>query len=148
VDEGLLQRVITRILDLLEEGGTLSPAQRVIFLAYFMDAEVRNGGFDQFFFNTQGNFAADTIDALHAVGAPKSADLLRRACAAFAPEAPSPDRDVRWTQMDRLPKELREGWNALDTLYYDFGEKIPALIRAYIESNPMEEDQDSGGRPP
>ncbi|HEX7901412.1 MAG TPA: DMP19 family protein [Planctomycetota bacterium] len=134
-----LGKVVNGILDrIYGEGAPLSPAERVVYCAYFLDAEVHNGGFDQFFFNSQGNLAAETLDALRAIGAPKSAGFLRQACDAFAPEEPSPDRDVRWTQMDRVPKELREGWHALDTLYYDCGERVPELVYAYIEAHPNE----------
>jgi hypothetical protein len=138
MDQTPLNRAIPRLLDLQEAGQPFTPGQEIVYLAFFMDAEVHNGGFDQFFFNSQGNHAAETLDALRTVGAPRSADLLRRACAAFAPEMPSPDRDVRWQQMDRLPKDLREGWNALDSLYYECGENIPALLSAYIEAHPVE----------
>ena len=131
-----LGRIVNAILDRVYGEGTLTPEQKVVYLAYFMDAEVHNGGFDQFFFNSQGNHARETLDALRALGAPTSAKLLKKACEAFAPEEPSPDRDLRWVQMDRIPKPLREGWNALDDLYYKCGESVPALCDAYIQARP------------
>ena len=137
-DVELLGKAISRILDRVEAGGldTLSAPERTVYLAYFMDAEVHNGGFDQFFFNSQGNHAAETIEALEAVGAPRSANQLRHARSLFKPEAPSPDRDVRWAQMDKMPKATREQWNAMDEAYDASGENVMALVCAFVRARP------------
>lgn len=137
-DIELLGKIISHILDRVEAEGVdaLSGPERTVYMAYFMDAEVHNGGFDQYFFNSQGNHAAETIDALEAVGASRSANQLRRARALFKPEAPSPDRDVRWAQMDRIPKATREQWNAMDEAYYASGENVTNLICAYVRAHP------------
>lgn len=128
-----LQRVLDRILDkIFEDGKPLSKRELTVYLAYYFDAEVHNGGFDQFYFNSQGNHAAETVDALREIGAVKSARLLVRANRLFAPEAPSRVRGLRWAQLKKMSKKKRQGWNALDKLYYDCGEKVPELIDRYL----------------
>ena len=93
---------------------------------------MHNGGFDQFFFNSQGNHAAGTLDALRAVGAAKSRALLEKAMALFGSEGPSEDRDVRWQQMDGIPN--RADWNAMDTEYYNSGESLAALLSDFLKA--------------
>jgi hypothetical protein len=135
MDGKRLGRVMNGLLDrIYGEGPPLSPDEKVIYCAYYLDAEVRNGGFDQFFFNSQGNLAAETLDALLAIGAPQTAALLRRACDAFKPDEPSPDRDVRWRQMDRIHPEVREVWHTLDEIYYASKEYVLELVDRYIET--------------
>jgi hypothetical protein len=131
-DDGLLQQAVTKILDLLEAGGELSALERTVYLAWFFDAEVRNGGFDQFFFNSQGNHAAGTLDALRDIGALKARALLQKAMALFGPEGPSPDRDLRWDQMDDIPN--RADWNAMDTEYYNSGERMADLLSDFLNA--------------
>jgi hypothetical protein len=48
-----------------------------------LEGEVNNGGFDQFFYNSAGNNTADTILALQAIGAARTADIVKRAAAMF-----------------------------------------------------------------
>jgi hypothetical protein len=128
-----LQRVLDRILDkIYEDGKPLTERERIVYLAYYFDAEVHNGGFDQFYFNSQGNHAAETVDALRLIGAVKSAKLLVRANRVFAPRTPSRVRGLRWEQLNKLPKKKRAGWNALDKLYYDCGENVPELLDRYL----------------
>jgi hypothetical protein len=137
-DVKLLGRVITHILDRIEAEGVdvLLPAERVVYMAYFLDAEVHNGGFDQYFFNSQGDYSAETVEALEAVGAARSAGLLRRARSVFKPEAPSPNRNARWEQMDRMPKEIRAQWQAMDAAYWAPGEDVMSLLCAYVRARP------------
>lgn len=131
-DWPLLQKTVTRVLDLLEAGGEPGDVERITFLAWFFDAEVHNGGFDQYFFNSQGDHAAATVDALREIGALQAVDFLREAMALFGPEGPSKDRDVRWKQMDAIPN--REAWNAIDERYYDSGESVPERLSDFLKA--------------
>jgi hypothetical protein len=40
---------------------SLSHAEKVLHHIYWLETEVNNGGFDQFFFNTSGNYAMETM---------------------------------------------------------------------------------------
>ena len=60
-----------------------------------LEGEVNNGGFDQFFYNSAGNNTADTILALQAIGAARTADIVKRAAAMFPGYAKSDWRGAR-----------------------------------------------------
>jgi hypothetical protein len=69
--------------------------EEIVELIRWLDAEVDNGGFHQFFNNSPGDKTAETIAALESVGATKTADIVRRAAARFPGGTPPQNRDER-----------------------------------------------------
>lgn len=59
--------------------GALTPAQQAIYHIWWMEAEVNNGGFIQYFDNSSGQFAAFLPDSLRLINATQYADLALRA---------------------------------------------------------------------
>jgi hypothetical protein len=57
--------------------------QEITQLVGALVAEVNNGGFDQFFFNSSSDRTPDILRALELIGASKTADILKRAAAKF-----------------------------------------------------------------
>ena len=53
--------------------------QQAIYISWVLEAEVNNGGFNQYYFNQSGQFANLTPDALTLVGAMRLANLAVRA---------------------------------------------------------------------
>jgi len=60
-----------------ERFSELSPSERVFILIWDLEAEVNNGGFNQFFFNSAGDRASATPAALRAIGRSRSAEPRR-----------------------------------------------------------------------
>ena len=59
----------------LEKGyETLSPVERDMLHVYLLETEVNNGGFDQYFFNTSGDYATDTVESLRRIGSSEALD--------------------------------------------------------------------------
>jgi len=63
-------------------------ARQAIYMIWALEAEVHNGGYNQFYFNSSGQFYKDLPDALKLVGADKFADLTKRANETFEKENP------------------------------------------------------------
>lgn len=61
---------------------------RVFYMTWLVEAEVANGGFNQYFWNSSSAWATQTPDALAELGAVEAAELLRGAIALAAKEAP------------------------------------------------------------
>ena len=86
-DDDLLQLIFDNILenfpdDYKKEYETLltfSKARQAIYMIWCLEAEVNNGGFNQYYFNPSGQFANLTPDALKLIGADKFSDLVIRA---------------------------------------------------------------------
>jgi hypothetical protein len=113
----------------------LTPEEQVAYCVDALEREVNNGGFDQFFWNTSGNTAHETLAALKAIGAPKAAAMLEEAIALFPGGRVVPDREARERVLEEMGEAPREKWFALDGSFYEYPDDLTALMRAYVEKN-------------
>ena len=113
----------------------LSQAEQTVYCLDALEREVNNGGFDQFFFNSSGDTAMETIAALERLGAKHTAALVRRAVAVFPDGQPVADRDAREKQMATLPDSARELWSKLDDEFYEYRDNLAVLERAYVQAH-------------
>src|ERR1700693_2512072 len=83
-------------------------AQKVFSAIWALESEVNNGGFSQYFLNDSRESASFIVEALETIGAPKTADICRRAiAAAFPDDLPQDPGTVRSLAAD-FPDELLE----------------------------------------
>jgi hypothetical protein len=133
-DEDLSREVGYYVLRKLGEGAldTLSHPEQVIACLTEVEMEVNNGGFDQYYWNSPGEHAIQTVAALKELGAQHTAGLVAEANAVFGPADPDPDRGRRWDQMKKLPPSARDKWGELDGIFYEYRDNLSALAAAYI----------------
>ena len=97
-----------------------------------LEAEVNNGGFDQFFFNSAGDDAAPTIQALELIGATKTAAIVRRACRKFPGGMPPADRERRQELLLGVVSHgTSDAFEAEDEEFYVYEEDLSALVAAH-----------------
>jgi hypothetical protein len=72
---------------------------RYLWLVFWLQWEVDNGGIDQFLWNSKGDYAMETLEALNAIGASDAHKLLGELCALFPDGRPSEDQETRQGQM-------------------------------------------------
>jgi hypothetical protein len=96
-----------------------------------LEAEVNNDGFDQFFFNSPGDEAAETVAALEAIGAQKTAAILRQACAKFPGGMPPVDRDARQVILVDVVSPESHAFEQEDADFYAYEEDLSALVAAH-----------------
>jgi len=113
----------------------LTPPEQVVFCLDGLEREVNNGGFAQFFGNSSGDHALETVEALRTLGAPQVAALVARAVAVFPDGRPDPDRERRQQQLDRLDQRALATLGELDTAFFEYPENLAALERAYVSSH-------------
>jgi hypothetical protein len=112
----------------------LSDAEKVILCTWRFVCEVNNGGFHQFFFNSSGAYAVETVSALESVQMPFAASLLRRALAAF-PD-PAKDEQVRYQQLISLPAIVQHDlFDELSAAFFDSGEDAYGLQAEFIRAH-------------
>jgi hypothetical protein len=114
----------TRIAGKDQRGAPLAAAERLLFVVIRLDAEISNGGFDQYFFNSTGGDAPDAADACRAVGLDRHAKLVERAIAAV-PFAMSADTDERREQLEALSEDATDVLEALDREWYALASSRP-----------------------
>ncbi|MCS3556938.1 MULTISPECIES: DUF4375 domain-containing protein [unclassified Sphingobacterium] len=93
-DENLLQVVFDNLsekipTDYEKEYETImgwNKSRQAIYMIWVLEAEVNNGGYNQFYFNSSGQFTTHLSEALRLVGANKFAELTKRANDTFEKE--------------------------------------------------------------
>jgi hypothetical protein len=98
------------------------------------EAELNNGGFDQFFFNA-GEFVPETLRALSDIGATRTKSLLEQAVAvAFPSGYPSDASEVaaRLSGSDDVSVQLE----LLDAAFYRYEEPLSDLVNNFLEKSP------------
>ena len=62
----------------IENGKSLSYGQKALYYWWYVDAQVKNGGFTQFYYNEYGQYAPTIIKALKHIGDNNMAELVNR----------------------------------------------------------------------
>lgn len=113
----------------------LTSPERVVLCLDALEREVNNGGFAQFFENSAGDHALETIEALRTLGAPRVAGLVAEAVAVFPDGGPATDRERRQRQVEQLDDRARAKLDQLDGAFQDYPERLTVLERQYVRDH-------------
>lgn len=116
----------------------LTDTERRLLAAYWLEAEVNNGGFDQYFFNSAGDNAETALAGLRDMGAAGAAGLLERAMAVFPGGKPPADRFKRQEVMQQIESQSKPVWSKCDDEFYKRTERITDLSLAYAKKKRVE----------
>ena|SRR6478752_2004091 len=107
----------------------LSPQERVFVVVWELEADLNNGGFNQYFFNSHSDHVAAVPDALRAIGAPKTAAIVERAIETFPNGAP-PDRATRQELLEEIDAE-NGVFEGLDEEFLAYPHDLTGLLAAF-----------------
>lgn len=104
---------------------------QLVYAAYNADVDLMNGGLEQYFFNSYGEHAEVAADGFEAIGAHKTASILRRANslrkATEIMNMPDKERTLenfsalyKEDEMSKLNAELIEVYEDVETLRNEF----------------------------
>ncbi|GAA4239246.1 hypothetical protein GCM10022291_32830 [Postechiella marina] len=130
----------------LKKGNTLSYGQKALYYWWYVDAQVTNGGFTQFYYNGYGKYVPTIIKGLKHIGDNKMAGLVNRSYEIYLKENKK-IKDARkggLQEFSNLYKEI-EDFDELDDEYYDLNEKTMKIIEKYVRKNPNEICLDEDG---
>ena len=113
----------------------LSRAERVFLCVWNLEAEVNNGGFEQFYTNSAGDNARDTPTALREIGAAQAAKIAQAANSVFGPSGPPADRDARTEALDEFGAPATEALSELDARFYEYPDDLEALLHRFVDRN-------------
>lgn len=110
----------------------LSAQELVRVGVWLLGAEVNNGGFDQYYFNSAGELALPTVGALRTIGAERTADVLSMANSKFPNFSPLEQRIMRQEQL----REIRDvaKFNALDDEFFQEQDDRTSLLAVSLKS--------------
>lgn len=108
----------------------------IVYTSWALDAEIANGGFHQYFWNTKGRYLDLATKAVARIGSPEHVQVLEEAVAIFRGQG-RPDL----TGLD--PRQQLEAFSAsaraseldpLDSRWYDLGDLAAARVRFIREA--------------
>jgi hypothetical protein len=121
-----------------EDFALQSLPQKVFSAIWEVESEVNNGGFSQYFLGNSAESASFVVQALETVGAPKTADICKRAIAsAFPAGLPERPETIRSVAAD-FSDEILETLESLDQEFFAYPHSLTDLLFAYVSEHPEE----------
>jgi hypothetical protein len=116
---------------------SLTETERRLCAAYFFEGEVMNGGFDQYFFNSAGDYAEAALGGLREMDS-TAVPILERAMAVFPGGKPPADRKERNEVMTKMESQSKPVWDKCDSEFYARKEDIGRLCLEYAKKKRAE----------
>ena len=102
---------------------SLSESERIVYLVWCYLGAIDNGGHSSFFYNSCGQFAAETASALHKLGAAEYAQILGEAVGQFPGRIVPRDIDERNNVFNSLPHHAHAVMEECDNQFYALGDQ-------------------------
>lgn len=123
-----------------EEEKTLSkrfsPGQKLLYFFWYLDAEVTNGGFIQFYWNGNRPYLSPILDGLNLIGDQELMNLLKVVDLEYLTNKDKfPSDQNKEDGLESLYDDLKS-FDGFDTQYYKVHERTMVLIEKYIRDNP------------
>lgn len=130
-------KLVRRTIDRLPHRDSSNASQRGLVCMAMLDEEVYNGGFNQYFHNTRGAYAAEAAAAFERAHAADLADAVRRAHACF--EACRTERERLWdgTAAGYRQSCKHDPFEEFDSAYYALtkGDRSAELLAGFIREH-------------
>src|SRR5437868_4760877 len=110
----------------------VAETDQILVAIWALEADVNNGGFDQYYFNSSGDTAHYAPVALRAIGAMAAADIAERANLLFGPGGPPPSCNARQDALSALTDSEKDLWGDLDRQFYAYPDNIAALLERFL----------------
>ena len=130
-----MDKYIAEICEYGDSMETLNAEQRILYITQALEMEVNNGGFAQFFFNSDGCLGNEIVSSFEKIGAMKTAEICKKAISIYGDKVPN-DRDEReeiLTPDDEKEEERIEAiLNECDDAFFEYEEDLVELNYQFI----------------
>lgn len=130
----------------LERGKSMSYGQKALYYWWYLDAQVTNGGFVQFYYNGYGHYAATIIKGLKHIGDDKMAALVKKADKIYQKKKKLVEKAQQTDLFDSDLYDQLDGMSPLDDAYYELHDETMSKIEQYMRQNPNEICLDEEGK--
>ncbi len=117
---------------------SLNEEQRVFYITQVLEMEVNNGGFSQFFFNSDGIFANELVESFEKIGAVKTVEICKKAVSIFGDEIPT-DRDeiqnILVPDDEKEEEKIEKLLNECDNEFFEYEDDLVELNYQFIINN-------------
>jgi hypothetical protein len=109
--------------------------QKIVYHITRLESEIYNGGLNQFFFNSSGQYTIETLESLRKIGATETVNILEKAIS-FWPNSYVPQNTVTRRQelLEKVEQIANPVWEELDKVYYKDEDKITKKLFQFILS--------------
>lgn len=115
----------------------LSPGQKALYFFWYLDAEVTNGGFIQFYWNGNRQYLPPIMDGLKLIGDKELIDLVAKADQEYIANKDKFNLQRERDDWGPLYNDLKE-FEKFDEHYYKIHDKTMELIEKYARQNTEE----------
>ena len=130
-----LDNFISELCSYGENMDKLTEPQKQFYYNQCLEREINNGGFNQYFINSSGDFAHQTIQSLIAIGANTTADILQKAINQFPDKKVPQDRDERIEIVEQIEETATEIWGELDEKVFDYEDDLNTLNLSFVRQH-------------
>ena len=109
--------------------------QKNFYFNQELEREINNGGFKQYFNNSSGDYAHETILSLKLIGANKTADILQNAIDQFPNQTVPRDREERQGILVIIQEKANKIWDELDQKFFAYADDLNSLNIEYVRQN-------------
>ena len=127
-----------------ELAARLSPGQKALYFWWYLDGQVTNGGFIQFYFNGYGIYIPPIVKGLEQIGDEEMVKLVKEAHRYYVSKKKLIDKQRKKGDWGDLYDRL-EAFSDFDDEYYDLNKKTIRLIEKYARQHPGEFCVDEDG---
>jgi hypothetical protein len=115
---------------------SLSPGLQMVYATHQVEAEVNNGGFNQYFFNSEGRLAELALSGFGKLGASDHERLMREAMAVYERVRPRLEKAREAGTAEAFSDTYEDGdFEALDEQFYELDTDLSALRIRYIRKH-------------
>ena len=113
----------------------LTEPQKTFYFNQYLEKEINNGGFSQYFYNSSGDFAHQTIISLRQINANRTSDILLLAIEQFPNSIVPKDRAERQEILEKIEEKAEEVWEQLDKRFFEYEDNLYDLNIDFIKQN-------------
>ncbi len=113
----------------------LSPGQKALYFFWYLDSEVSNGGFIQFYWNENRKYLSAILEGLKLVDDKAMIKLVEAADRIYTKNTSRFQVGDSQENFEKLYNELAD-FEELDLQYFESNDTTMELIEAYIRENP------------
>lgn len=123
-----------------------SKGQKALYFWWYLDAQVTNGGFVQFYYNGYDIYVPAIVKGLETIGDQKMAELVKTAHKIYISNKKIVDKAREQDLFGSDLYERLELLSELDEKYYDLHENTMTILEKYARMNPNEFCVDEQGQ--
>jgi hypothetical protein len=141
VGDAVLQHVHWQLEEVEDDESSvlqnLAPGVRAIYATYLVDAEVNNGGFNQYFYNSHGALAGTALAGYELLGAEDYAAVMRAAIATYESEREWLAQFHEAGTLEAFSESYKHTeLDDVDQRYYALGDRIYAVWATVVRDRP------------